>query len=152
MDDINKKILNLLQQNHRYTYKKIGKRLNMAASSIHNRVKNMEIKGIIKYFGPIIDPIKSGYLTIAWLGLTVDPMKMKSIANHIATYDEVQTVAITTGDHDILAQVIAKNDKTLWSFINTKIKPIDGVKSRMDISNFIDIYKMTLDIKFKPEE
>ena len=71
------------------------------------------------------------------------------VAEKIASYDEVQLIATTTGDHDVIARVFAENEKSLWRFINEKIKTIDGVKPQMDVSSFIDIFKMSHKIKFQ---
>jgi len=149
MDDIDKKILNILQNNFRISYKNLGKRVKMAASSVHNRVQKMLDEGIIKKEDTIINPMKAGFDTIAILGLSVDPLKMDEVAEKIASYDEVQLIATTTGDHDIIARVFAENEKSLWRFINEKIKIIEGVKPQMDVSSFIDIFKMTHKINFK---
>jgi len=150
MDEIDKKLLNILQNNFRISYKELGEKVNMAASSVHNRVQKMVDEGIIKKEDTIINPMKAGFDTIALLGLSVDPLKMDEVAEKIAEFDEVQLIATTTGDHDIVARVIAYDEKALWRFINEKIKTIDGVKPQMDVSSFIDIFKMSHKIKFKP--
>ena len=77
------------------------------------------------------------------LGLSVEPLRMNEVAEKLASYEQVQLIGTTTGDHDIIAKVIEKNEKSLWRFINEKVKPIKGVKSQMDVSSFIDIFKMT---------
>ena len=151
MDDIDKKILNILQNNFRISYKDLGKKVKMAASSVHNRVQKMLDEEIIKKEDTIINPMKAGFDTIAILGLTIDPLKLDYVAEKITTLSEVQLVGTTTGDHDIIARVIAKDEKSLWRFINEKIKTIDGVKPKMDISSFIDIYKMSHKINFNFE-
>lgn len=149
MDEIDKKILNLLQKDDKISYQAMSEELKMAASTIHNRVKRMKERGIIKQFSAIIDSQKVGYQTTAWLGLSVDPRRMKEIAEKIASYENVQVVAISSGDHDLVAQVISKDDKELWKFINSKIKTIEGVSTQMDVSGFIDVYKHSNNIQFK---
>ena len=72
---------------------------------------------------------------------------MNEIANQIASFDETQLVAISSGDHDIIAQIVAKDEKSLWNFINIKIKTINGINSQIHVSNFLDIYKSTHSIK-----
>jgi len=149
VDDIDKKILNILQNNYRISYKELGKKVMMAASSVHNRVQRMLDDGVIKKEDTIINPMKAGFETVAILGLSVDPLKLNEVAEKIASYNKVQLVGTTTGDHDIIASVIAKDEKSLWRFINEKIKTIDGIRSTMDVSSFIDIFKMTYKINFK---
>ena len=147
MDDIDRKILNLLQDNYRVSYQELSNKIGMAASTIHNRVQNMLDSGIIKEFDTLIDPFKIGYETVAMLGLSVDPLKISEVANKLASYEQIQLIGTTTGDHDIIAKVIEKNEKALWRFINEKVKTIKGVRSQMDVSSFIDIFKMTHKIK-----
>ena len=152
MDETDKKILNILQNNFRISYKELGEKVNMAASSVHNRVQKMLDEGIIKKEDTIINPMRAGFDTIAILGLSVDPLKMDEVAEKIAAFDEVQLIATTTGDHDIVARVIAYDEKALWRFINEKIKTIEGVKPQMDVSSFIDIFKMSHKIQFRVEK
>ncbi|MFW9901270.1 MAG: Lrp/AsnC family transcriptional regulator, partial [Candidatus Thorarchaeota archaeon] len=147
IDTTDKKILNILQENDKISYRELAGKLKMAASTIHNRVKKMIEEEIIKQFGAIIDPSKIGYNTIALVGLSVDPLKMSEIAEKIASYDETQLVAISSGDHDIVAQIIAKDEKALWNFINIKIKTINGIKPQIHVSNFLDVYKSTQAVK-----
>ncbi len=149
MDNTDKKILDILQDNDKLSYYKIAKILNMAASTVHSRVKKMEKNGIIKSFSAIIEPAKVGYNTMAIIGLTVDAGKMSKVAQKISSYKEVQILSTSTGDHDLIALVIAKDEKSLWRFVNQRIKTLDGIKSRMDVSSFIDIYKNSHVIKFQ---
>jgi DNA-binding Lrp family transcriptional regulator/CheY-like chemotaxis protein len=148
LDKKDKEILNILQESYRISYQELSRRVGLAASTIHNRVQNLINSGVIKQFDTLIDPFKVGFETIAIIGLSVDPLKMDEVAEKIASFDNVQLVATSTGNHDMLARIIAKNEKKLWKFINEKIKTIDGVKPEMDVSSFIEIYKMTHKILF----
>jgi len=152
LDKHDKRILNLLQKNFKISYKELSDQVGLAASTIHTRVQNMVKEGIIREFDTIICPLKVGYDSVAILGLSVDPHKINDIAEKIKSYDCVQLVATSTGDHDIMVQLYAKNEKELWRFINEKIKTIEGVKSQMDVSSFIDIYKMTYKVELNPED
>jgi len=152
VDNKDREILNILQSNYRISYKELSDQIGLAASTIHSRVQNMIKKGVIREFDTVICPMKVGYEAIALLGLSVDPLKMNEIAEKIALYNEVQLVATTTGDHDMIVQIYAKDDKDLWRFINDKIKTIEGVRSQMDTSSFIDIFKLTYKIDLKTEE
>jgi len=143
IDETDKKILELLQNNSKITFKEIGEILDMAASSIHHRVKKLEKNGIIQNYTINIDPFKVGHGTIAILGLSVDPHKMNQVVKELSKFEEIQLVVTTSGDHDIVIQMMAENDKKLWRFVNKYIKTIDGVRSNIDVSSFIDIAKMT---------
>jgi DNA-binding Lrp family transcriptional regulator len=89
MDDIDKKILNILQKNDKTQYQKIAEDLNLGASTVHYRIKKLIKDGIITQFSAVIDPEKVGYTTTAVIGLNVDPLKMHDIARQLVSYYEV---------------------------------------------------------------
>ncbi len=149
MDDIDKKIINILQKNDKTQYQRIAKELNLGASTVHYRIKKLIQNGIITNFSAIIDPEKVGYETSAVIGLNVDPLKMHDIAQQLTSYDEVQLVTTSSGDHDIIINVLSKDGKHLWRFINEHIKPINGVEKKIHVSTYLDIYKRTNIINLK---
>ena len=151
MDDIDKKILNILQENDKTQYQRIAKQLDLGASTVHYRIKKLIRNGIITNFSAIIDPEKVGYATSAVIGLNVDPLKMHDIARQLTTHVEVQLVTTSSGDHDIILNILSKDGKHLWRFINEHIKPIDGVEKKIHVSTYLDIYKRTNIINLKTD-
>ena len=149
MDEINQKILNIIQVNDKISYQELSEKLSMAASTIHNRVKNMEHEGIIKQYSAVVDPFKVGFNSMALIGLSVDIHKMNEIAERLCSFDEIHMVAVASGDHDIIIQMLARDNKELWKFINENIKTIEGVKSKMHVSSYLELKKMNHNIKFK---
>jgi len=148
LDDKDKMILNILQDNYKISYKEISEKVNLAASTIHNRVQNMLNDGIIKKFDTVIDPIKVGYNTIAIIHLFVDPSKLKDIVQKLIKFDEIQLLTTSAGEHNLILKLIAPNEKSLWRLINEKIKSIEGINPNLKVSSFIDIFKMTNKIYF----
>ena len=147
MDEIDKQILNLLQKDDKIQYQKISEKLKIGASTVHYRVKKLISQGIIKEFSAIVNPEKVGFGTTAVIGLNVDPLKMDEIAKKLTIYDEVQIVTTASGDHDLIVQIVAKDGKQLWRFINENIKTIPGIDKKIHVSSFLDIYKRTNMIK-----
>ena len=147
MDAIDRQILNILQEDDKTPYAKISEKLGIGISTVHFRIKRLMGKGVIRAFSATVDPEGVGYRSQAWIGLSVDPLKMQEIAKLLAQYDEVQLVATSTGDHDMVVQVMAKDEKDLWRFINEKIKPKPGIEKHFHVSSFLDIYKQTHAIK-----
>jgi len=149
IDEKDKNILNILQQNYRISYQKLSEMVGLAASTIHNRVQNMIESGIIRNFDTVVCPLKVGYKSVAILGLSVNHGKIRDAAQKLATYNEIQLVATSTGDHDIILQVYAQDEKALWRFIKNKVKTIDGVQPQVHVSSFLDIIKMSHKIVFE---
>lgn len=55
MDDIDMKIIKLLEENGRLTHEEISKQLHISRSSVHQRVARLEKTNIIKGYCSIID-------------------------------------------------------------------------------------------------
>ncbi|MGE5630922.1 MAG: Lrp/AsnC family transcriptional regulator [Caulobacteraceae bacterium] len=60
MDDIDIKILELLELSGRISHEEISKRLNMSRPAIHQRISKLEQAGVIKGYDTIIDWSKAG--------------------------------------------------------------------------------------------
>lgn len=50
MDDIDRSIVNVLQENSRLSFRKIAELIGVTAATVSARVQSMEQKGIIKKF------------------------------------------------------------------------------------------------------
>ncbi|MFX0041105.1 MAG: Lrp/AsnC family transcriptional regulator [Promethearchaeota archaeon] len=140
MDKLDEEILNKLKQDAKLSYKKIAKMLNKPPSTIHFRIKRMIEDKIIMRFSSIVDVGKLGYETVGWVGLTIDPLKTEEIAKKIASFEEIRMVSITGGAHNLVVQILSKNEKELWNFIRENIQTIDGVQN-LDVSSSLKIFK-----------
>jgi len=56
IDEIDKKILKILQEDSRTPFSRIAKMLNLSESTIHLRIKRLREEGIIRGFLVDIDP------------------------------------------------------------------------------------------------
>ena len=61
MDDIDRKIIRLLQEDARKSFNKIAESLGIAVGTAYNRVKNLEDKDILKGYTIMLDSAKLGY-------------------------------------------------------------------------------------------
>lgn len=146
MDELDKQILEILQEDVKMPYHEIGARLNVGSTTIFTRVQKMVNSGIIQRFTVELDCSKVGFPACKWVGISVEPGKIDEVAQKIAMFDEVRLVATTDGDHDIVIEVVGSDEKEIGKLINHKIKSIDGVKSgigMIHISSFTNIYKHT---------
>ena len=78
MDAIDKKILGLIQGNARLSNAELADAVGLTVSSVHERVKKLEKKGVIKGFIAVVDPEKLGKPLLAFLRLTVGSSQTQS--------------------------------------------------------------------------
>ena len=55
VDEIDRKIINLFQEDGRMSYRKIAKELDISIGTVHNRIDKLTKNGVIKKFTPVID-------------------------------------------------------------------------------------------------
>jgi Lrp/AsnC family transcriptional regulator, leucine-responsive regulatory protein len=71
IDATDRKILDLLQGNARLSNAEMAEAVGLTVSSVHERVKKMERKGIIKGYVAVVDPDLLGKSVLAFVRLTV---------------------------------------------------------------------------------
>jgi Lrp/AsnC family transcriptional regulator for asnA, asnC and gidA len=128
LDEIDTRILELLEENARRSFTEMAEKLKVSESSIRKRVSALQKEGVIKKFTIKVDHAKLGLNTVAIVGIDVDSDKMLEIAQKLCDFKEVKCVATSSGDHMIMLEVWAKNGKELNNLISEKIGKIDGVR------------------------
>jgi Lrp/AsnC family transcriptional regulator, leucine-responsive regulatory protein len=72
IDETDRKILGLLQQNARLSNVELAEAVGMNASSVFERVKKLERKGIITGYVATVDAAKLGKPLLAFIRITID--------------------------------------------------------------------------------
>lgn len=106
LDDLDLKILRLLEEDARRSSREIAEKLEVATGTVYNRVKRLTDQGIIKGYIPIIDASKVGFELTALILLQADGKYLVDVESEIAKVDAVSCVYDITGDFD--AAVIAR--------------------------------------------
>ena len=69
MDDIDRKLLTLLQVNADLPLSEIAKRVGISSTPCWNRIKKLEEQGVIKYKVSLVDKEKVGYAVKVFLSI-----------------------------------------------------------------------------------
>ena len=127
LDDIDRKILDILIDNTRVPFTEISKRLLISAGTVHVRVKKMEDAGIIKGSSLNLDYVKLGYSFIAYVGIFLEKtQKTEYVLEELNKIPYVTVAHITTGKFNIFCKVRARNTKNAKDII-FMIDDIEGV-------------------------
>lgn len=129
LDDLDWRILRLLQENSKQTYTEIGNKLDVAHSTVYDRIQKMEEQGFIKKYEAVIDYDKIGIQQItALMAITTDPRETDNIANKMAKFAQALEVSTSISDTFIVdAKVVAKDQADLHTFVAKFIAPLPGV-------------------------
>lgn len=127
MDEKDLEIIRILQADARTPFLEIAKRLRMSEAAVRKRVKRLEQDGVIERFVAIVNPSKLGYNAVALVGIDAAPDKYLGVVERLAALDEVKSVVTSTGDHMIVAEVWARDNRELTEIVTQKIGKLDGV-------------------------
>ncbi|MEM2370749.1 MAG: Lrp/AsnC family transcriptional regulator [Candidatus Bathyarchaeia archaeon] len=119
LDDVDFKILDLLQEDSRLSYNKIADKLGISVGTAYNRVKNLEEKGVIKGYTILVDPRKIGYNLTALILIQAKGKHLVDVENKIAKMDNIISVYDITGDFDIAVIARFKDIDCLNRFVKS---------------------------------
>ncbi len=127
------KIIKLLEQNARLSNEQLGAMLGCTAEEAAAQIADLEKKGIIKGYKPIINYEKvNDEVVTALIELKVTPKKgqgFEEIAKRIMEYDEVDSVCLMSGGYDLSVTVKGKTLKEIALFVAHRLAPLDSVLS-----------------------
>ena len=127
MDELDTKIISLLQQDGRASNAGIAREVGVSEGTVRRRLKQLIQEEFIRVVA-LLDPGKMGYASEALVGVRVDPHKIDQVAERLAALEEVNWVAETTGSFDIFAWATLESSSTLGIFLRTKVGTIPGVR------------------------
>lgn len=108
IDQIDVKILRLLQQDGRLSNAELAERVNVSAATCHRRVRRLVKEGYIRGFRAVIDPDRVELGTIALVGVVLDRSTPESFAEFetvVKLMVEVLDCHLVTGDFDYLLKI-----------------------------------------------
>ncbi|NJF25376.1 Lrp/AsnC family transcriptional regulator [Thermococcus sp. Bubb.Bath] len=127
MDELDMKILRLLQKNARMSYREMAKELKVAVGTVYNRVKKMEEEGIIRGFCVNIDYEKVGFGLTAVVGIKAKGREIVRIERKLAEHPRVAQVYDVTGEYDIIAVAKFRDRADMNRFVKWVLS-LDGVE------------------------
>jgi len=125
IDALDARIILALDDDPDATILALSRALGIARNTVHARLRRLAAEGALKPFSQRLDLAALGYELLAFISLSVsqtDP----GIVTGLLRLPEVISAHYTTGDADILLQVVAKDTRDLHRVTNA-ILAIDGV-------------------------
>jgi Lrp/AsnC family leucine-responsive transcriptional regulator len=139
LDEIDKKILNLLQNDAKMSVKELGEKVNLSSTPVFQRVKRLEKTGVIESYSAIVNPDKIASRTIVFMEVNLKIHKQSELEEFEKTMhamDEVLEVYHITGNYDYLLKVAITDMGEYRNFIMgkfAKIKSIDNLTSSITL-------------------
>ena len=127
-DPIDKRLIQLLQQDGRQSSNVLAKHLGVSPATVRRRIKNLIQSGLLRIVA-LVDPDKAGVPFVSVIGLDVVHDKLDSAIKFLAARPEVSFVSATTGRFDIIAYAHFTSADDLSKFLREELPKVEGVKN-----------------------
>jgi DNA-binding Lrp family transcriptional regulator len=128
IDDFDARLIELLTAEPRIGVLECSRRLGVARGTVQARLDRMQQRGVIRGFGPEVDPAALGYQVTAFVTLEIrqagghDP-----VAARLSAIPEVIEVHTITGGGDMLCRIVGRGNQDLQRVID-QIVDVEGVR------------------------
>jgi len=127
ISELDKKLLNILQENADLPYSEIGKILGVSPSTVYMRLRKLKERGLIKRIVAEVAPELVGLNLRALVFLSIDVRKYSDIASKLANIPNVKAIYDVTGEWTLVAEVYVKDHKELSDLLDV-IGTLEGVQ------------------------
>lgn len=127
MDELDYLILKFLSIDGRVHSTHLAKELNVATSTIHKRIKNLESEGVIEKFTFIPDPAKIDLNLTTFIGINIDSSRRINIINKLKKIDDILEIHELLEPYDLFLKVRTFDINSLKNNVLHVVNEIDGV-------------------------
>ena len=145
LDDYDKKIVRLLQEDSSISNIDLSKKIGLAASSCLLRVKNLKEQKVLKQFTVVVDEKVLGYEITCFAKVFMHPLNRETSSCFIEEVNKINEIVecyTITGDAAFLLKIVAKNFQYYRDFVFDKLLSLPFV-SNIDTSIVVGSEKKT---------
>jgi DNA-binding Lrp family transcriptional regulator len=127
MDPLDGTLIELFSKEPRIGVLEASRRLGVARGTVQARLDKLTSRGVIKGWGPDLDPEALGFPVTAFLTLEIrQGSGHETVAEHLETIPEVLEAFTITGAGDMWARVVARSNADLQRVID-RVVGFEGI-------------------------
>lgn len=126
IDDIDKQILSIVQNDGRISNAEIARQVNLAASAVLERIRKLEERGVIRGYAATVDPRAVGFGLTAFVSVRTSDCG-DGTDELLAQIPEVLEVHDVAGEDSYLLKVRASSPEDLAVLLREKLRSIPTV-------------------------
>lgn len=138
LDQMDTKILNLLQKDSSLSVKDIASRVGLSQSPTYERMKRLKTEGIIEKYVALVNREKLGKHLMVICTVTLKEQSiaaLKTFQDEIIKFEQVLEVMCIAGSSDYLLKIAIEDVDTYHTFVVEKISSIANISNLS--SNFV---------------
>ena len=114
LDDVDRRLLNELQENARYTAVELGEAVGVSDNTIHNRMERLESAGVITGYSAGIDPHRAGFdLRFIFTCTERISRRADAAADIMAIPGVTEVIELMTGHDNIIVEALGSRDEDI---------------------------------------
>ncbi|MEQ1866239.1 MAG: Lrp/AsnC family transcriptional regulator [Micropepsaceae bacterium] len=128
MDETDKKIVALLQEDCFLPQAKIAEAVGRVTSSVNERMRQLKEDGVVRAYRAELDPDRAGFPILAFVNVLLDDAKHAAAFPKLAVkIPEVLELHHVTGEWNFLLKIRARSTADLEGVLTGKVKKLRGV-------------------------
>ena len=140
VDEVDRKIIEALQQNGRESFRGIATRVGVSEATVRARYGRLTREGILQVVA-VTNPLGLGFEQ-AFVGVKTSGAP-SGVADEISKWPEADYVVVTAGQFDVVVEVVASGRTELLELTN-RIRALDGVVST-ETFLYLEMWKQLYD-------
>ena len=146
MDHIDRKIIDLLQNNARAPLKEIADHVFLSSPAVSARMARLESSGTITGYQAQVDAPKLGYMVKAFINLEIEPSQKPEFYPYIEGCPNVMECDCVTGDYSMLIETLFESTAQLDHFIN-ELQQFGRTKTQIVFSTSVEQREVPIETK-----
>src|SRR5450432_1043187 len=130
LDEKDRAILRLLQENAKITVREIASQVHLTTTPVHERIKRMEDTGVIRQYAALVDHSKVGKGLMIICYVSLKEHNKKSGAKFIKTINELNEVIECyniSGEFDFMLKVVVESMDAYYNFHVNKLGQLENI-------------------------
>jgi DNA-binding Lrp family transcriptional regulator len=123
LDELDAGLIDLLAAEPRIGILELSRRLGVARGTAQARLDKLVARGVVRGFGPQIDPVALGFGVTAFVTLEIRQLYgHDAVAGHLADIPEVLEAHTITGSGDLMCRIVARSNADLQRVIDQVVR------------------------------
>jgi DNA-binding Lrp family transcriptional regulator len=127
IDALDARLITLLSAEPRIGVLECSRRLGVARGTVQARLDRLAERGVIRGYGPDVDPAAMGYTVTAYATLEIRQGEGEAVAARLRDVPEVLEAHTITGPGDLLCRIVARSNADLQAVID-RLTTVAGVQ------------------------
>ncbi|MDF2619131.1 MAG: transcriptional regulator, AsnC family [Xanthobacteraceae bacterium] len=132
IDDIDRRILAVLQEDAHTTMERLAELVGLSPSPCARRVRNLEAAGVIKRYVAVVDQDKVGLPISVFASIKLERQRedeLDRFSKAILRWPEIVECYLMTGQRDYLLRIVVKDLPAYEAFLKRTLTRLEGVAS-----------------------